>query len=101
MIIEKEKVGVSWIISGTHQGEFMDLPARGRKISMEGITIHLIANGKILDRTPDGTLWACCDNSVTFLPLDSGRLSVLTKKERRAAILVTAVPSVSLSLLSS
>lgn len=49
MIIEKEKVGVSWIISGTHQGEFMDLPARGRKISVEGITIHLIANGKILD----------------------------------------------------
>jgi steroid delta-isomerase-like uncharacterized protein len=49
MITEKGKVGVSWIISGTHQGEFMDIPAIGSKISMEGITIHHITNGKILD----------------------------------------------------
>jgi steroid delta-isomerase-like uncharacterized protein len=49
MITEKGKVGVSWIISGTHQGEFMDIPATGSKISVEGITIHHITNGKILD----------------------------------------------------
>jgi steroid delta-isomerase-like uncharacterized protein len=49
MITEKEIVGVSWIISGTHQGEFMDIPATGSKISVEGITIHRIKNGKILD----------------------------------------------------
>jgi len=49
MITEKEKVGVSWIISGTHQSEFMDIPASGSKISAEGITIHHITNGKILD----------------------------------------------------
>jgi steroid delta-isomerase-like uncharacterized protein len=49
MITEKEKVVVSWIISGTHKVEFMDIPATGKKVSMEGITIHHIANGKILD----------------------------------------------------
>jgi len=49
MIAEKEKVVVSWIISGTHKGEFLDIPATGRKVSMEGITIHHIADGKILD----------------------------------------------------
>jgi steroid delta-isomerase-like uncharacterized protein len=49
MISEKGKVGVSWLISGTHQGEFMDIPATGSKISVEGITIHHITNGKILD----------------------------------------------------
>lgn len=27
----------------------MDIPATGRKVSVEGITIHLITNGKILD----------------------------------------------------
>jgi predicted ester cyclase len=40
MITEKGKVVVSWIISGT-------LPATGSKV--EGITIHRITNGKILD----------------------------------------------------
>jgi len=42
MITEKGKVVVSWIISGT-------LPATGSKIFLEGITIHHITNGKILD----------------------------------------------------
>jgi len=49
MIAEKGKVVVSWIISATHKGEFMDIPATGRKVSIEGITIHHISNGKILD----------------------------------------------------
>jgi len=49
MIAEKGKVVVSWIISGTHKSEFMDIPATGRKVSIEGITIHHISNGKILD----------------------------------------------------
>jgi steroid delta-isomerase-like uncharacterized protein len=49
MIAEKGKVVVSWIISGTHKSEFMDIPATSRKVSMEGITIHHISNGKILD----------------------------------------------------
>jgi steroid delta-isomerase-like uncharacterized protein len=48
-ITEKEKFVVSWIISGTQKGEFMGIPATGRKISVEGITIHHITNGKILD----------------------------------------------------
>lgn len=48
-IAEGEKLVVSWIISGTHQGEFMEIPATGKKISVEGITIHHIRNGKILD----------------------------------------------------
>jgi steroid delta-isomerase-like uncharacterized protein len=49
IITEKGKINVSWIICGTHQGEFLDIPATGSKILVEGITIHDIANGKILD----------------------------------------------------
>jgi steroid delta-isomerase-like uncharacterized protein len=49
IIAEKGKFVVSWIISGTHKGEFMDILATGRKVSVEGITIHHITNGKILD----------------------------------------------------
>jgi steroid delta-isomerase-like uncharacterized protein len=49
MIAEKGKVVASWTFSGTHKGEFRGIPATGKKVSVEGITIHLIANGKILD----------------------------------------------------
>ena len=48
-IAEGEKLVVCWTITGTHKGEFMEIPATGKKISLEGITIHLIKNGKILD----------------------------------------------------
>ena len=49
MIAEKGKVVVCWTISGTHKGEFTDIPATGKKVSLEGITIHHITSGKILD----------------------------------------------------
>jgi steroid delta-isomerase-like uncharacterized protein len=49
IIAEKGKVVVCWTISGTHKGEFTDIPATGKKVSLEGITIHHITNGKILD----------------------------------------------------
>ena len=49
IITEKGKSVVCWTISGTHEGEFMDIPATGKKVSVEGITIHHITNGKILD----------------------------------------------------
>jgi steroid delta-isomerase-like uncharacterized protein len=48
-IAEGEKVAACWTISGTHQTEYMGIAATGKKISLEGITIHHIKNGKILD----------------------------------------------------
>ncbi|HXR32609.1 MAG TPA: ester cyclase [Verrucomicrobiae bacterium] len=49
LIAEKEKVAAAWVFSGTHKGDFMNIPATGKKVSVEGITIHYIRNGKILD----------------------------------------------------
>ena len=49
MIAEDEKLVVSWNISGTHKGEFMGIPATNKKVSVDGITIHHIVNGKIMD----------------------------------------------------
>ncbi len=48
-ISEKDKVVVSWTISGTHKREFRGIPATNKKISVEGITINHIAHGKIMD----------------------------------------------------
>jgi len=49
MVCEKDKVVASWMISGVHTGEYNGLPPTNKKISVEGISIHQIANGKIMD----------------------------------------------------
>jgi steroid delta-isomerase-like uncharacterized protein len=46
---EGEKFVTCWTISGTHRKEYMGIPATGKKMSLEGITIHHIGKGKILD----------------------------------------------------
>jgi steroid delta-isomerase-like uncharacterized protein len=49
MISEKDMLVVSWTITGTHKGEFWGVAPTNKKISMDGITINHIANGKIMD----------------------------------------------------
>lgn len=49
MIAEKDKVVSAWVVSGTHKGEFRAIPPSGKSVSIEGITIHIIAEGKIID----------------------------------------------------
>ena len=48
-VAENDKIVVAWTISGTHKGEFMGIPATNKKISVDGITINHIVNGKIMD----------------------------------------------------
>ena len=48
-IAENDKIVVAWTISGTHNGEFMGIPATNKKVSFDGITINHIVNGKIMD----------------------------------------------------
>jgi steroid delta-isomerase-like uncharacterized protein len=50
MVAADEKVAVCWSISGTHkEGEFMGIPPTNTKLSVAGITIHHVVNGKIMD----------------------------------------------------
>ena len=48
-VCEKDKIVACWTFSGTHKGEFLGLAPTNRKVSIPGMTIHQIANGKILD----------------------------------------------------
>jgi steroid delta-isomerase-like uncharacterized protein len=49
IVSEGDKVAVSWNFSGTHKGEFMGVPATNKTVSVDGITINHVANGKIMD----------------------------------------------------
>jgi len=50
-VSEKDKLVVSWTISGTHKGVFMGIAATDKKVFVNGITIHEIADGQILEST--------------------------------------------------
>lgn len=57
MIAEDDKVVVYWNISGTHQGEFRGIAPTGKTISVDGITIHQLANGKVMDSYVSWDMW--------------------------------------------
>lgn len=49
LIAEKNKVVVSWTITGTHKREFRGVPATNKRISFDGVSINHVANGKIIE----------------------------------------------------
>ncbi len=48
-ISEKDKVVASWTFTGTHRGVYLGIPPTNKKVSVAGITVHQITDGKILD----------------------------------------------------
>ena len=50
-VSEKDRLVVSWTITGTHKGVFMGIAATNKKVTASGITIHQIEDGKILETT--------------------------------------------------
>ena len=46
-IVAGDKVTTRWTATGTHRGEFFGNPPTGKPISMLGITIFEVTNGKI------------------------------------------------------
>lgn len=48
-IAESDRVTTRWTLRGTHNGEFQGMPPSGKQISMTGITIFRIANGKLIE----------------------------------------------------
>ena len=48
-IAEGDKVVTRWTGRGTHQGQFQGMPPTGKQMTMSGITIFRIANGKLVE----------------------------------------------------
>jgi steroid delta-isomerase-like uncharacterized protein len=48
-VSEKDKLVVSWTITGTHKGEFMGVSPTNKKVSISGITINEVSNNRILE----------------------------------------------------
>jgi steroid delta-isomerase-like uncharacterized protein len=47
IVAEGDKVACLWTATATHKGEFMGMPATGKQVTMKGIHIDRVADGKI------------------------------------------------------
>jgi predicted ester cyclase len=49
-IVEDDTAVTRWVWSITHSGEFMGIPATGRRIAIEGVTINKFAGRAIVEQ---------------------------------------------------
>ncbi|NJN81755.1 MAG: ester cyclase [Caldilineaceae bacterium] len=49
IIEEGERVAMRWMAHGTHQGEFMGIPATGKQVRITGIAIDRFENGQVVE----------------------------------------------------
>ena len=49
MIPEGDKVSARFTMRGTHKGEFRDIAPSGKEVTMTGIDMNLLAEGKMVE----------------------------------------------------
>lgn len=49
MVVEGDKVASRWTMTGTHKGEFMDIPSANKKVTTSAIQIDRIAGGRFVE----------------------------------------------------
>ena len=50
MVTDDDNVAIAYTVTGTHQGEFLGVPATGRQISIRGMQIARFQEGQIVER---------------------------------------------------
>jgi steroid delta-isomerase-like uncharacterized protein len=48
-IAEGDKVASRWVARGTHEGDLMGLPPSGKQVTVVGMTIDRVAEGKVAE----------------------------------------------------
>jgi predicted ester cyclase len=48
-IAEGDKVASRWTGRGTHDGELMGVPPSGRQVTVDGLVVSRVANGKVVE----------------------------------------------------
>ena len=56
VIAEGDTVAARWTVRGTHRGDFQGIAASGRGVTLSGITVHHLKDGRIRET------WLSFDN---------------------------------------
>lgn len=49
LVAEGNKVLTRWVLTGTHQGEFLGIPATGRQVKVAGMSLDRVENGQVVE----------------------------------------------------
>ena len=49
MVAKDDMVVTRWLATGTHEGDFLAIPASGRRMSATGMTMHRLEDGVIVE----------------------------------------------------
>ncbi len=47
IVIQGNNAALSWILTGTHRGSLMNIPATGRSVRVRGVSMMTMADGRI------------------------------------------------------
>lgn len=50
LVADEDNIAIAYTITGTHQGDFLGIPATGRSIKARGLQIARFENGQIVER---------------------------------------------------
>jgi steroid delta-isomerase-like uncharacterized protein len=50
LVADEDNVAIAYTVTGTHEGDFLGIPATGRKIKARGVQIARFENGQIVER---------------------------------------------------
>ena len=47
IVVEGNSAALSWVLTGTHRGSLMNIPATGRSVRVRGVSMMTMADGRI------------------------------------------------------
>jgi steroid delta-isomerase-like uncharacterized protein len=50
LVADEDNVAIAYTVTGTHQGDFLGIPATGKSIKARGVQIARFENGQIVER---------------------------------------------------
>jgi steroid delta-isomerase-like uncharacterized protein len=55
VVAQDDKVAVRYTLAGTHRGPFAGVPATGKRVTLSGITLFRLVDGRLAEG------WGCAD----------------------------------------
>lgn len=80
MIAEGGKVASRWTVTGTHKGVFSGVPPTGRQVTVTGMNIHRLADGKIEEAWWSYDMFGMLQQLGVIPPMPDAPLPALNRK---------------------